>query len=147
VTLPNLHFFKLPDFCTLDEVQKLLSRSTCTIDHLVISFQGCDEYSGDETNETVEWLELFPAISILEVTECLNVSALINSLNLPTLIPRLRDITIRSSYIAPANTGNNYDESLVEMLRRRRDLARSQRLRKFHLKFTWPRRKTTRISG
>ncbi|KAF7341319.1 F-box domain-containing protein [Mycena venus] len=136
VTFPNLHFLKLPDFCALDEVQKLLSRSACTIDHLVISFQGCDEYSDDETDETAEWLRLFPAVSILEVTECLNVSALIDSLNLPSLVPRLRDVTICSSYVAPANIDNDYDEYLVEMLHRRRDLERSQRLRRFHLKFS-----------
>ncbi|KAJ7842510.1 hypothetical protein B0H13DRAFT_2098673 [Mycena leptocephala] len=135
VTLPNLRFLKLPDFCTPVDVQKFLSRSACTIDHLVISFQGCDEDSDDETDETAEWLKLFPAISILEVTECLNVSVLIDCLDSPPLVPRLRDVTIRS-YVTPANVDNDYDESLVKMLRRRRDPGRSEKLGKFHIKFS-----------
>ncbi|KAJ7743418.1 hypothetical protein B0H14DRAFT_2637456 [Mycena olivaceomarginata] len=41
-----------------EDVRKFLSRSACTVDHFVISFEGCDEDEDDGTREIADWLEI-----------------------------------------------------------------------------------------
>ncbi|KAJ7311629.1 hypothetical protein DFH08DRAFT_1087713 [Mycena albidolilacea] len=137
VTLPNLHFLKLASFSDRDDVQKFLSRSACVIDHLVISFD-CDELDVEEdAGDVFEWLATFPTVSVLAITACPNLPAVLSCLALPAtaaVLPRLADVSI----CAPARpaTIHNCDDPLVEMLRSRRDNAESPALRRFHLKFT-----------
>ncbi|KAJ6482723.1 hypothetical protein C8R45DRAFT_1150316 [Mycena sanguinolenta] len=117
VTLPYLHFLDLASFSPVEPVRELFTRSACAIDHVVISFQGCDDE--DDEGDIAEWLELFPTVSVLEVTECHGLDVLLECFDSPPLLPRLTDVTIRSS-VNLANIDNNYDDDLLEMLHNRR---------------------------
>ncbi|KAJ7803636.1 hypothetical protein B0H14DRAFT_1634933 [Mycena olivaceomarginata] len=135
VTLPNLHFLKLASFSDRDDVQKFLSRSACVIDHLVISFEGYEVDVEEDADAVFEWLETFPTVHVLEIPECPDVTALLDSLDSPGVLPRLADIRI-SSTVRPATIDNNYDDALIKLLHSRRDSTQSPGLRRFHITFT-----------
>jgi hypothetical protein len=133
VTFPNLRFLKLPGFSDPNKVRRFISRSSCVIDHLVISFEGCDEV------EIASWLEIYPpSVSVLEITECPDVAVVFHLLDSPTMMPLLTDVSICSD-LRRANLDNEYDDVLLEMLHHRTDPARSHKLRRFHIKLMlWP---------
>ncbi|KAJ7652516.1 hypothetical protein DFH06DRAFT_1206285 [Mycena polygramma] len=115
-------------------VQQFISRSACTVEHLVISFRGCDEE--EDAGDLLGWLEVFPSISVLEARECQDLSLLLQHLDSALLVPRLTDVSIDSE-ITKLNIDSVYDDDLIEMLHHRRDWAETNTLRKFHLKLTY----------
>ncbi|KAJ7663141.1 hypothetical protein DFH06DRAFT_1189445 [Mycena polygramma] len=134
VTLPNLRSMNIAPFSETEEVQQFISRSACTVEHLVISFRGCDEE--EDAGDLLGWLEVFPSISVLEARECQDLSLLLQHLDSALLVPRLTDVSIDSE-ITKLNIDSVYDDDLIEMLHHRRDWAETNTLRKFHLKLTY----------
>ncbi|KAJ7683382.1 hypothetical protein B0H17DRAFT_1205238 [Mycena rosella] len=134
--LPNLHKLDLPSFFKPDIIRPFLARSSCPLDHLVISFEGYDEdgYGDDVSEEVTNLLKTFPLVVVLEITRCPDVSVLISCLESPGLLPRLSELTI-SAEIGPQTPDMDYD-AIIGMLHRRRDSARAVELRKFHLNMT-----------
>ncbi|KAJ7663129.1 hypothetical protein DFH06DRAFT_1189410, partial [Mycena polygramma] len=134
LTFPNLRFLNIAAFSETEEVQKFVSRSACTVEHLVISFRGCDEE--EDLGDLAGWLEVFPTISVIEATACHDLSLLLQHLDSPLLVPRLTNVSIGSE-ITKLNIGSVYDDDLIEMLHHRRDWAETDTLRKLHLKLTY----------
>ncbi|KAJ7236159.1 hypothetical protein C8J57DRAFT_1728313 [Mycena rebaudengoi] len=137
VTLPSLRELELSSFSEPDHVQQFLARSSCTVDRLTLflgSF-GVDEEKDEQREEFLIWLKTFPSLSVLHIRECIDVDVLIECLDSKSLAPRLSEITI-NSMIRPSNMDNNYDNTLVALLRRRTNPRRSFKLRKFHMRFS-----------
>ncbi|KAJ7652536.1 hypothetical protein DFH06DRAFT_1331154 [Mycena polygramma] len=118
VTLPNLRFIKIAPFSETEEFQQFISRSPCTVEHLVISFRGCDEE--EDAGDLFGWLEVFPSISVLEAGECQDLSLSLQHLDSALLVPRLMDVSIDSE-ITKLNIDSVYDDDLIEMLHHRRE--------------------------
>ncbi|KAJ7445096.1 hypothetical protein FB451DRAFT_1568225 [Mycena latifolia] len=127
LTLPNLRKLDLPPFYEPEDLDPFLTRSSCSIDHLVMAFDGFDD---DEAEEVVKALKVFPSVVVLELRSS-DVNALMRDLHSPSLLPRLREIIV-SSHIGPNAAEIDY-EDIIEMLDRRRDSPRAVELRKFHL--------------
>ncbi|KAJ7223507.1 hypothetical protein GGX14DRAFT_658360 [Mycena pura] len=134
VAFPSLNFLEIDSYADPDVVQEFISRSSCTIRHLVISFED------QAPDEIADWLSIFPSISVLEVKECLEIALpkLVDYLSSPTLMPWLTDISI-CSHIDSSNIQSDcYDALLKMLLHRRRHPLRAAILRRFHIKFTSP---------
>ncbi|KAJ7223557.1 hypothetical protein GGX14DRAFT_658502 [Mycena pura] len=114
-----------------DVVQEFITRSSCTIRHLVISFED------EEPDEIVDCLSIFPSISVLKVTECPKIAllSLIDYLSSPTLMPWLTDISICSD-IMSSNIERDCYDALFKMLHHRRHPLQAAILRRFHIKFS-----------
>jgi hypothetical protein len=89
VILPNLQNIELLDF-SRNDVMPFLTRSSSIFERLVISFRGRRTLSGDEV---ADWLDQFPPVSALKITECSGVDMVIGYLASPSL-PRLTDLSI-----------------------------------------------------
>ncbi|KAJ6779268.1 hypothetical protein DFH09DRAFT_118384 [Mycena vulgaris] len=127
VTFPNLRKLELPSLSAADAVLLFLSRSSCTIDHLVISFKDCGVLYPEDVPK---WLQSFPSVVVLEMTACPELDAVIAHLNTASL-PRLTDLTL-SVTIDPETPDIDY-ETIIEMMSRRRNPTRAVQLRKFQL--------------
>ncbi|KAK7038470.1 F-box domain-containing protein, partial [Favolaschia claudopus] len=143
VTFPNLHTIEIQGFTEPDEMRTFISRSGCAIRHLVIFLSGCDDdqHADEDTNDTADWLAIFPHLEVLKIKECPNPERLIDALDSSSLVPHLKDISIRSC-ITRSTIDNNYDDSLLEMLHKRIRMTRDSAvsggggLRKFHITFS-----------
>ncbi|KAJ7321944.1 hypothetical protein DFH08DRAFT_1085789 [Mycena albidolilacea] len=135
LTLPNLRFLKLPGYSTLEDVLEFVARSVCAIDHLVLCFEDIGEH------EMWLWLEAFPTVSTLEITNCHELAGLLRCLDPKRshrVMPRLTDVQVRSEThiddeIPSANDHTNHTDAVVEMLQNRRDSASCALLRRFRL--------------
>jgi hypothetical protein len=138
LTLPNLRFLKLSDYSTLEDVLEFVARSVCAIDHLVLCFEDMDEL------EMRLWLEAFPTVSTLEITNCHEPAGLLRCLDpkrSPRVMPRLTDVQMRyethiDDEIPSANDHINHTDAVVEMLQNRRDSASCALLRRFRLELS-----------
>ncbi|KAJ7444048.1 hypothetical protein FB451DRAFT_1568526 [Mycena latifolia] len=136
LTLPHLHKLELLGFDDEETVLPFLSRSSCTIEHLIISFGQCEE-DRDES-EITSWLKAFPSVVILEITACSNVNSLtqlFESDGSSLVMRNLKELTICGKI--GENAFVDY-EDIVTMLRFRRRLYRVAVLRKFHLHLDYP---------
>ncbi|KAJ7449210.1 hypothetical protein FB451DRAFT_1287835 [Mycena latifolia] len=128
LTLPNLHKLQLVDGgrADLDIIHTFLSRSSCTIDHLVISFwlSGAD-------SAIPNCLKAFPSVAVLEIKVPRKMDSLIGYLTTSSLVPQLKDITIFSE-IDLQTPAIDY-EPLIKMLRSRMDSVKAVEIRKLHL--------------
>ncbi|KAJ7778607.1 hypothetical protein DFH07DRAFT_795311 [Mycena maculata] len=133
VTLPNLLKLEIPPFAEPTVVLPFLSRSSCTIQHLVLSLGTCfmEEDDDEPLEEALTWLNTFPFVVTLEITSWPALDSLAMYLDSKSL-PRLRYLTVSSSI--GRNTPDVDYDTLIEMLRHRRNPAQAVKLQKFHLK-------------
>ncbi|KAJ7236225.1 hypothetical protein C8J57DRAFT_138292 [Mycena rebaudengoi] len=128
ITLPGLRELELepelephsseePDY-----VRQFLARSSCTVDRFTLSFKGY-------VDELRIWLTVFPSLSVLHIKDCDRLVIVLDCLDSESLAPRLSEITIDFTI----NFDNDYDDTLVALLRRRTNPRRSFKLRKFHM--------------
>ncbi|KAJ7223559.1 hypothetical protein GGX14DRAFT_658507 [Mycena pura] len=130
VAFPSLCFLEIGCDAEADVVQEFISRSSCTIHHLVMSFEN------EDADNIADWLSIFPSISVLKVTECPKIALLplIDYLSSPTLMPWLTDISICSDIMSSNIESDCYD-ALFKMLHYRHPLQAAI-LRRFHIKLT-----------
>ncbi|KAJ7236194.1 hypothetical protein C8J57DRAFT_1479291 [Mycena rebaudengoi] len=131
VTLPGLRDLELPSFSKIDHVQQFLTRSSCTVNRLALTWEGFDE---DVDGEQLRiWLKSFPSLSVLHIRDYDNLDIVIDCLDLDSgsLAPHLSEITIGST-IRPPITKYDYGP-LVSLLHRRTNPHRSIKLRKFQM--------------
>ncbi|KAJ7609218.1 hypothetical protein DFH06DRAFT_1346531 [Mycena polygramma] len=129
VTLPSVRTIAITGYSDLEDVRSFLTRSSCAINHLIISFSSWEEV--ENPRELADWFSEFPSVSTLETTANPNCSPpfdlVIGCLDTPSMLPQLTDVIIAFNHEPPSVD----HEAVVNMLSRR--AAHHPRLKKFHI--------------